>query len=453
MTFDFRDLFIFEMANNHQGSVEHGKRIIQEMARIAKEKGIRAAVKLQFRDLDTFVHSVPPSKHIKRFLETRLSWDEFAVLVEEIRKNDLITMCTPFDEASVDKIVEMGIEVIKVGSPSNKDWPLIEKVAKAGKPVIFSTGGLTMREIDDVSRFLDWANVHHAIMHCVSIYPTPAEHFQLHQIGALCRRYPDKVIGFSSHEGRWQHSPIGIAYAQGARIFERHVGIDTTMSVDPNPISLNAYSAGPGYVEQWIRDYQSARTLCGATERPESPPEEQAALQELRRIQPPTPRDPVQEIISQAVYTVRTMLAEAKIAPPPDFKLELSHHHGLVRFPYVGATIINVVNREYCKKLIVLTPGQGHPRHYHNKKEETFQILSGALNVTLDGGMQTLWPGDTVVIKPGVWHSFTATHIMGAIIEEISTTHHNDDSFYSDPLITALKREERKTIVEGWGGH
>jgi N-acetylneuraminate synthase len=42
---------------------------------------------------------------------------------------------------------------------------------------------------------------------------------------------------------------------------------------------------------------------------------------------------------------------------------------------------------------------------------------------------------------------------MGAIIEEISTTHHNDDSFYSDPLITALKREERKTIVEGWGGH
>ena len=41
--FDFRDLFIFEMANNHQGRVDHGKRIIQEMAQIAKAKGIRAA--------------------------------------------------------------------------------------------------------------------------------------------------------------------------------------------------------------------------------------------------------------------------------------------------------------------------------------------------------------------------------------------------------------------------
>ena len=56
MKFDFNNLFTFEMANNHQGSVEHGKLIINEIAKLTREFGIKTAVKLQFRDLDTFIH-------------------------------------------------------------------------------------------------------------------------------------------------------------------------------------------------------------------------------------------------------------------------------------------------------------------------------------------------------------------------------------------------------------
>ncbi|TSC56054.1 MAG: N-acetylneuraminate synthase, partial [Parcubacteria group bacterium Greene0416_79] len=71
--FDFNNLFIFEMANNHQGSVAHGKRIIEEAAAAAKEYGVRAAVKLQFRNLPEFIHpdfrSRKDMKHIPRFLE------------------------------------------------------------------------------------------------------------------------------------------------------------------------------------------------------------------------------------------------------------------------------------------------------------------------------------------------------------------------------------------------
>ena len=52
----FDNLFIFEMANNHQGSLEHGLRIVRAMAEIARRRGIRAAVKLQYRDLDTMIH-------------------------------------------------------------------------------------------------------------------------------------------------------------------------------------------------------------------------------------------------------------------------------------------------------------------------------------------------------------------------------------------------------------
>ena len=165
------------------------------------------------------------------------------------------------------------------------------------------------------------------------------------------------------------------------------------------------------------------------------------------RIEP----DPIRQILSTAIHTVKGMLAEAKIALPPGFKLEFSHHKGLVMFPQVGATIIEIVNRAYCKKLIIMTPGQAHPRHYHDKKEEMFQLLAGGVLVTTDGGSRAMRPGETILIKPGVWHEFRGEDHDGAIIEEISTTHHNDDSYYSDPLIKALKREDRKTIVDGWG--
>ena len=56
--FDFEDLFIFEMANNHQGSVEHGLRIVREIADVSKKAGVRGAVKLQFRELDSFIFDI-----------------------------------------------------------------------------------------------------------------------------------------------------------------------------------------------------------------------------------------------------------------------------------------------------------------------------------------------------------------------------------------------------------
>ena len=88
--FDFNNLFIFEMANNHQGSIEHGLRIVNEMADVAIKYGIRAAVKLQFRELDTFIHphhrENKDNKHISRFISTRLKEEEFGALVMETKK-------------------------------------------------------------------------------------------------------------------------------------------------------------------------------------------------------------------------------------------------------------------------------------------------------------------------------------------------------------------------------
>ena len=143
------------------------------------------------------------------------------------------------------------------------------------------------------------------------------------------------------------------------------------------------------------------------------------------------------------------MLNEARIFLNADFNAEFSHHYGVLEFPNAGATIIDCVNREYCKKLIVQLPGQHHPAHYRRKKDETFQVLYGVVEMEVEGRRRTLQPGDTQVVQQGVWHeSWTES---GAILEEISTTHYSDDSFYEDKQINQMDRSLRKTVVKHWG--
>lgn len=498
--FDFKDLFVFEMANNHQGQVEHGKRIIQELGQVARAKGVRAAIKFQFRQLDTMIHPShqqgSANKHIPRFLSTRLSKEQFHLLTQAVRKEGLVTVCTPFDEESVDIIVELGIEVVKVGSCSATDWPLLEKIANCNKPVIFSTGGLTMKQIDDLVSFFDHRRVHHAIMHCVALYPTPADKLQLNQISALCLRYPGKVIGFSTHESPNDFSPVQVAVAKGARMFERHVGVET------DEVTLNAYSGTPETVGRWIESYQKAKQLCGEAYRPAASVEELSALHSLKRgvyakraltrgmtakrddVYFAMPCEPGQltsgewregivtqkdiakdqalettalqishdldkQVLFTAIHTIKGLFSEARVALNTDFKAEFSHHYGIAKFPQVGATIIECINRDYCKKLIVQMPGQRHPSHFHKKKEETFQVLFGIQEVEVDGRRRTLYPGDIQLVQQGVWHEFWTE--TGAIFEEISTTHFNDDSFYADKVINKIDRAKRKTVVNNWG--
>jgi len=107
-----KPLFTFEMANNHQGSVEHGKMIIQEMKKAAEpyEDIFDFAFKFQYRDLDTFLHPAYKNrmdiKNVKRFQETRLTQGQFLELKKEVEKQGMYTMCTAFDEVSARRIAE-----------------------------------------------------------------------------------------------------------------------------------------------------------------------------------------------------------------------------------------------------------------------------------------------------------------------------------------------------------
>src|SRR4030042_4122132 len=150
----FEDLFVFEMANNHWGHIERGLRIIEEYGRIARFNNVRAGIKMQIRDVDNFIHPAfrdrTDIRYIKKTLDTRLSTEDFTVLVDAIRKNNCIPMATLFDEHSVDTCDQLGIQIIKIGSSDINDWFLIERIATLRKPVFASNGGPSRKDMDDL---------------------------------------------------------------------------------------------------------------------------------------------------------------------------------------------------------------------------------------------------------------------------------------------------------------
>ena len=257
----FDSLFVLELANNHLGDVKRGKKIINDFSKIIRFNNAKAAIKLQFRNVDTFIHKDflhrDDIRYIKKTRMTKLDFKEYAQLVNAVKDVGCITMATPFDELSVDMCEELNIQIIKIASSDINDWVLIEKIAKTRKPVIVSTGGSSLKDIDDLVSFFERRGIPLAINHCVALYPCNKEYLELNQIDFLKNRYPNHVIGFSTHEYNENiEIPILIAYAKGARTFERHIDIGGDIS---------PYCSLPTDIDRWIKSWKMAVEICGGT--------------------------------------------------------------------------------------------------------------------------------------------------------------------------------------------
>ena len=259
----FENLFVLEMTNNHQGSLDRGLQIIKEHSRVARFNNVRTAIKLQFRDIDSFIHKDFKDRldirYVKRVLETRLSKSDYAEMIKAIIKNGCIPMSTPFDEKSVDWCVEFDLPIIKIASAGSNDWMLLEKIASTRKPCMISFGGTPLKDMDDVVTFFEHRNIPLAINHCVAAYPHEDSEAELHQIDFLKSRYSGHTIGYSCHEyNDWMMS-VGIAYGKGARTFERHIDINS------DGFEVAKYSSLPEQIDTWYRSFQRAVEFCGTS--------------------------------------------------------------------------------------------------------------------------------------------------------------------------------------------
>lgn len=259
----FEDLFVLELANNHLGKLDRGLKIITDYSRIVRFNNVKAAIKLQFRDVENFIHKDyrdrTDIRYIKKTRDTVLPKEAYVTMVQAIKAGGCIPMATAFDEKSVDLCVELGLPIIKIASSDLNDWPLLEKMVKTRKPCIVSTGGSSLKDLDDVVSFFGKRDVPLAINHCVSLYPSEDRELEMNQIDFLRNRYPKNVIGFSSHEYHDWSSSMLIAYAKGARTFERHIDIE----YDNVPVS--PYNSLPHQCDTWFKAWHKAQEMCGGS--------------------------------------------------------------------------------------------------------------------------------------------------------------------------------------------
>lgn len=492
-------LFIFEMANNHMGDVAHGIRIVQELKAVCADFDFRFVVKLQYRHLPDFIHpdyrGRSDLKFVKRFSETALSWEDYRRLKDAIVGHGFLSMCTPWDEVSVDKIVEHGYDYLTVPSCYLTDWPLAEKIAATNLPLVISTAGESFDEVDRIVSFYQHRNKRLAIMHCVGEYPTKDENLQLNQIDLLRRRYANAEIGYSTHEAPEQFDAVKMAVAKGATLFEKHVGIATSQ------YPLNAYSANPAQVRRWLEAARQAFAMAGVAHQrhpfseielktlgdlrramfarrpiskgavireedvffaiPGSPGQvvanDYSKYTEFRATRDYAPKEAIcradleisdtRSRIHSIVRDVKALLKASGAIVPAQLELEVSHHYGLERFREFGSTTVTVINRDaYCKRIILMLPGQKHPEQWHKLKDETYHLLHGEIELLLDGEPRICRTNEVVIIPRGIRHAFSSA--SGAVIEEISSAYSQDDSYYADPAIGQVS--PRKTYVTNW---
>ena len=494
-----KPLVILEMANNHMGDIHHGKLIVDALADVTKpySGSLNFAIKYQFRELTTFIHEDFKGgdlKFVKRFEETLLNDDQWDELIGHTRDQGFSLIITPFDEPSVDRALKYDVDIIKIASCSLADWPLIETIGQANTEVIFSTAGANLSNIDNMVAFFSNRNIDATLMHCVGLYPTPDDALNIGQISFYKERYANLRIGYSTHESPDQEYTGALAYALGGRVFEKHVALET------EEYAMNAYSVSPEHLKVWLETLHSSIAAVGETSSKINNSEEETgslrglqraiyakkgikmgeiikgsdvyyaipalenayvanefskytefkASRDIAKNEVVTPANvtltDTQKTVRGIVNQVRAFLSSTSVVVPDGRTLEISHHYGLGEFRNTGLVMATVVNEEYCKKLLIMLPGQEHPEQYHKKKKESFHVLHGQVALRLDGVEDTYGPGDVVTIEPPTRHAFRSEE--GCIIEEISSTHYVGDSYYTDAAI--MESPNRKTFVTFW---
>lgn len=212
---------IAEIGSNHDGDFDQARRLMD----IAHDAGANA-VKFQSFLADHLVRKDSPDYALLKKLELPEDW--YHLLKAEAAQRDMVFFSTATNDITLGWMEAAGVELYKIASPNLTHIPLIRKTASLGKPVIMSTGMAEMRQIDEaVATFRSTNNQQVCLLHCVSEYPARPASINLRVIPTLQAAYPFP-IGFSDHT-----LDIGTAIgavALGARIIEKHLTLDRTLT-------------------------------------------------------------------------------------------------------------------------------------------------------------------------------------------------------------------------------
>lgn len=235
---DYPPFVIAEIGINHEGDIKKAKRMVDDAAGAGAEC---AKFQIHVIEDEMIPNDVVPGnakESIWKIMDRcKLTEEEDQELKRYVEAKGMLYLSTPFSRAAADRLERMGVRAYKIGSGECNNYPLVDHIARFGKPVILSTG---MNDISTVRKSVEIFEKHrtpYALLHCTSMYPTPYEKVRLGGINDLARAFPNAVLGLSDHS-------LGIytclaAVAFGAAILEKHFTSDKSWAGPDIPISID----------------------------------------------------------------------------------------------------------------------------------------------------------------------------------------------------------------------
>ena len=240
----YAPLVIAEIGINHEGSLDVAKQMV-DAAFDAGTEVVKHQTHVVEDEMSSEAKKVIPGNTNVSIYDVMercaLSEADELALKEYVESKGMIFISTPFSRAAADRLEKMNVQAYKIGSGECNNYPLIEHIAKFGKPMIVSTGMNDIESVRKTVAILEKYNIQFALLHCTNVYPTPAHLVRLGGMQELQKEFPNAVIGLSDHTVN--NNACLAATALGASILERHFtdsmdrpGPDIVCSMDPEAL-------------------------------------------------------------------------------------------------------------------------------------------------------------------------------------------------------------------------
>lgn len=293
-----RIFIIAEAGVNHNGSIELAKQLIDTAALagtdavkfqtfIAEEVASINAPKAEYQKETTEI-SESQYDMIKRL---ELSKKDHLELIDHAKNRNIIFLSTPFDERSVDLLVELGVPLIKISSSEITNHSFLKYIVKKGLPIIFSTGMSTLEEVAEaVSVIKETGCKDLTLLHCTSNYPAHVEDCNLLAMNTMADAF-DVPVGYSDHTPGIYVALA--AAAMGACVIEKHFTLDKTLPGPDHRASLE-----PDELKEMVRGIRLVETALGSSVK--APVESELEVRDVAR----------RSIVAKVVIPAGTVITE-----------------------------------------------------------------------------------------------------------------------------------------------
>lgn len=231
---------IAEIGNNHNGSLELAKRLVDEAVAAGAD-----CAKFQMRHLAALYSNTGNANDSREDLGSQYTLDllnRYQLPVDDLyrafdycHERGILPLCTAWDVESLEALERYGLAGYKAASADLTNHDLLDAFARTGKPLVCSTGMSTDSEIADAVALLRRRGAQFALLHCNSTYPAPFKDINLRYMSKL-RQIGECPVGYSSHDRGI--NIVVAAVSLGAEIVEKHFTLDRSMEGNDHRISL-----------------------------------------------------------------------------------------------------------------------------------------------------------------------------------------------------------------------